>query len=88
MVAVGTQASYPINWEAMQTLQHLAFEGLTYFDTQMLQLTSITSLRFVNLTNLHPCANDSTASNLIRLIYQLAAKCPQVQVHVVETVVE
>lgn len=48
----------------------------------MLQLTSIKSLVCVKLTSLHACATDETTSELVRLVFQLAAQCPQVELHV------
>ena len=81
------QASYSVQWEAMQALKHLELAGQIAFDFRMLQLTSIKSLERVKLTNLHPCAKDGTASHLARLMYQLAAQCPQVEVHVDGTLI-
>ena len=76
------QASYAVVWEEMQSLKHLELAGHISFDCRMLQLTSIQSLVCVKLTGLRPCITDGTSSELARLMYQLAAQCPQVQVHV------
>lgn len=75
-------ASYSVDWEAMQTLKRLELAGPISFDSRMLQLTSVRSLSCVELTRLCPCVTDSTVSVLARLMYRLAAKCPQVQVRV------
>ena len=76
------QVTYCVDWEAMQALARLELTGSISFDTSMLLLTSVTGLRCVNLKNLRPCAANSTVSVLARLMYQLAAKCPKVKVHV------
>ena len=81
------RASYSVHWGALQALKHLELAGQIAFDSRMLQLTSIKVLERVKLTNLHPCAKDGTASDLARLMYQLAAQCPQVQVHVDGTLI-
>ena len=76
------QASYAVGWEPMHNLKQLELAGRIAFDSRMLQLTTLKTLECVKLTNLHPCAEDGTASELARLMYQLAAQCPQVQVYV------
>ena len=69
----------------MQALKCLELGGPVKSDICMLQLTSLTGLKRVELTKVRPCVADSTVSVLARLMYQLAAKSPQVNVHVDET---
>ena len=76
------QAAYSVDRKELQALKHLELAGQISFDSRMLQLTSIQSLVCIKVTGLHPCATDGTSSELARLMYQLAAQCPQVQVHV------
>lgn len=76
------QASYSVDWEAMHVLKHLELAGQIAFDFRMLQLTNLKSLERIKLTNLHPCAEEATASELAPLMYQLGAQSPHVQVHV------
>ena len=73
-------ASYSVDWEIMQNLEILKLEGPISCDARMLQLTSIQGLRQLVLTDLYPCADNSTAPVLAQIGYQLATKCPQVQV--------
>lgn len=81
-------ASYSIDWEPMQALRHLEFQGAISCDTSILQLTSLQGLSCLHLTYVTACIEDDTFSTLARLMYQLAVRCPQVQVYVDKSLVD
>ena len=77
-------AVYTNDWEPMRTLRYLEFGGPVSVDTRILQLTSLTGLRCLHLTCLRACMEDDSLAMLARLFYQLAVRCPQLQVFVDE----
>ena len=69
--------SYTVDWEAMQCLSHITFEGPTELCDSTLSLTALTSLKCVALTAFHP-ADDETAMLLAKLAHSLAVQRPEV----------
>ena len=70
--------SYGVDeWEAMQCLSHVTFEGPTSFYDSILSLTTLDSLKGVALFAFHS-ADVDTAAALAKLAYCLAVRRPEV----------
>ena len=66
-----------IEWEAMQCLSHITFQGPTKFRDSILSLTALDSLSGVALSAFH-AADDETTMLLAKLVYSLAVHRPGV----------